>query len=130
MFAKKFICVFRYYPDILSVYFLNGLQRRIRNYAQQAIYINCRNHCLALCFKHIRDEFPWLETIDSLLLGLWKAFHFSTKNRCILNEIQTVYGVKTLNVIKATVTRWLSHVAACKKEHEKDILSSSNHWMT
>ena len=57
--------------------------------------------------------------IDSLLLGLWKAFHFSTKNRYILNEIQIVYGVKTLNVIKATVICWLSHGAACKRTQER-----------
>ena len=59
-----------------------------------------------------------LEAIDSLLLGLWKAFHFSTNNR-ILNEIQTVYGVKILNVIKATVTCWLSHDAPCKRTRER-----------
>ena len=87
----------------------------MQDHATHAIYINCRNCHLALCFKHIRDEFPGLETIYSLLLGLWKAFHFSTSNRCILNEIQTVYGVKILNVIKATVTHWLSHDAPCKR---------------
>ena len=57
--------------------------------------------------------------IDSLLLGLWKAFHFSTKKRYILNEIQTVYGVKTINFTKATVTSWLSHGAACKRTQER-----------
>ena len=30
-----------------------------------------------------------------------------------------MYGVKTLNVIKATVTRWLSHGAACKRTRER-----------
>ena len=35
-----------------------------------AIYINCRCHRLALCFKHLMNDFPWLVTIDSLLLGL------------------------------------------------------------
>ena len=28
--------------------------------------------------------------------------------------MQTAYGVKTLNIIKATVIYWLSHGAACK----------------
>ena len=83
-----------------------------------------------ICFKHIRDEFPWLETIDSLLLGLWKAFHFSTKNRYILNETHTTYGDKTLNVIKATMLQVGFLMVQLVKEHEKDILSLSNHWMT
>ena len=30
-----------------------------------------------------------------------------------------MYGVKTLNVIKATVTSWLSHGAACKRTQER-----------
>ena len=30
-----------------------------------------------------------------------------------------MYGVKTLNVIKATVTRWLSHGAARKRTRER-----------
>ena len=83
------------------------------------IYINCRCHRLAYCFKHLFEEFPWLQSIDSLLLGLWKTFHFSSKNRFILHEIQKAYGMKSLNVIKAAVTRWLSHGAACKRCRER-----------
>ena len=97
----------------------NGLQRRLRNHAPHAIYINCRCYRLALCFKHLFEEFPWLQSIDSLLLGLWKTFHFSCKNRFILREIQKAYGMKSLNVIKAAVTRWLSHGAACKRCRER-----------
>lgn len=74
---------------------------------------------MALCFKHIRDEFPWLETVDSFLLGLWKAFHFSSKNRFILTELQNAYGMKALSIIKAAITRWLSHGAACKRCRER-----------
>ena len=85
--------------------FYNGLQRRLRNHAPHAIYINCRCYRLALCFKHLFEEFPWLQSTDSLLLGLWKTLHFSSKDRFILHEIQKAYGMKSLNVIKAAVTR-------------------------
>ena len=57
------------------------------------------------------NDFPWLKTVDSLLLGLWKTFHFRRKNCYILKEIQLVDGMKALNIIKASVTRWLSHGA-------------------
>ena len=97
----------------------NGLQRQLRNHAPHAIYINCRCHRFALCFKHLFEEFPWLQSIDSLLLGLWKTFHFSSKNCFILHEIQKAYVMKSLNVIKAAVTRWLSHGAACKRCRER-----------
>ena len=62
------------------------------------------------------DDFLWLKKlVDSLLLGLCKRFHFSSKNRYILKEIQLAYDMKALNVIKASVTRWLSHGAACER---------------
>ena len=97
----------------------NGLRRQLRNQAPHEIYINCRCHRLALCFKHLFEELPWLQSIDSLLLGLWKIFLFGSKNCFILREIQKAYVMKSLNVIKAAVTRWLSHGAACKRCRER-----------
>ena len=93
----------------------SDLQQQLRNHAPHAIYINWCCHRLALCFKHLFEEFPCLQSIDSLLLGLWKTFHFSSKNRFILHEIQKAYVMKSLNVIKAAVTRWLSHGTAWKR---------------
>ena len=60
--------------------FHNGLQRRLRNHTPHAIYINCRCHRLALCFKHLFEEFRWLQSIDSLLLGLWKTHNYYSNN--------------------------------------------------
>ena len=97
----------------------NALQRRLRNHAPHAIYINCRCHRLVLCFKHLFEEFPWLQSTDSLLLGLWKTLHFSSKDRFILHKIQKAYGMKSLNVIKAAVTRWLSDGTACTRCRER-----------
>ena len=91
-----------------------GLQRRIRNVARFSIYINCKCHHLALCFKHLFDQFLWLESIDRLLVGLWKGFYYSRKNRHIWNSFQEVLGLKALNLVKAAVTRLLSHGSACK----------------
>ena len=67
----------------------NVVQRQIRNHAPHAVYINCRYHRLALCFKHLMNHFPRLKTMDSLLLGLSKTFHFSSKNHYILNRNTT-----------------------------------------
>ena len=111
---------------------VNGLQCCIRNYSPHAIYINCRNHWLALSFKHLRNDFLWLGTIDSILLGLWKAFHFNSENRFLFNETQEAYGLKTLPIIKATITRWLSHGVACKRccEHYCIIQESLDDFIT
>ena len=97
----------------------HGVQRRYRNDAPFSIYINCRCHRLALCFKHLIGDFPWLQKIDKILLGLWKAFHYSALNRHILKSLQEAYGMKALNLVKAAVTRWLSHGAACRRCRER-----------
>ena len=86
-------------------------------------------------FQALFGQFRWLESIDKLLLGLWKAFYYSGKNRNILRCLQEAYGIKALNLVKAVVTRWLSHGAACKRCRERyhiiiealdDIISTTN----
>ena len=90
---------------------------------------------MALCFKHLFGQFPWLESINTLLLGLWKAFYYSGKNRNILRSLQEAYGIKALNLVKAVITRWLSYGAAFKRCRERyhsiiealdDIISTTN----
>ena len=99
-----------------------GLQRWLCSVTPYLVYSNCRCHQLTLCFKHLIKVFPWLSMIDTLLLGLWKTFHYSAKNRSILRELQTAYGMKALFTIKAVVTRWLSHGTACKKCIERYVV--------
>ena len=105
----------------------SGLQRRIHHISPHSMCVNCRCHRLALCFKHLIDQFSWLTKLDKLLLELLKSFHYSTLNCLILTEIQKAYGMKVLHlVIKAVVTRWLSHGATCKRclERYKEILEA------
>ena len=80
-----------------------------------SIYVNCKCHRLALCFKHLFGQFLWLESINTLLLGLLKAFYYSGKNCNILRSLQEACGIKALNLVKAVITRWLSHGAACTR---------------
>ena len=46
---------------------------------------------------------------DSVLLGLWKMFHYSPKKGSVLESMQEVYGKKPLKILKAATTRWLTH---------------------
>lgn len=64
-------------------------------------------------------QFPWLQKIDTLLLGLWKLFHYSSLNRHVFTTLQERYGKKVLQLVKAAVTRWLSHGAACRRCRER-----------
>ena len=108
-----------------------GLQRRMQNLAPFSIYVNCRCHRLALFFKHLFGQFPWVETVDTLVLGLWKAFYYSGKK----TQHFKISSIKALNLVKAVVTRWLSHGVAWKRCRERyhifiealdDVISTTN----
>ena len=90
------------------------------------MYVNCRCHRLALCFKHPINQFSWQAKLAKLLLGPWKSFHYSALNCLILTEVQKAYGMKVLHLVKAVVTRWLSHGATCKRclERYEEILEA------
>ena len=96
-----------------------GVQRRNRCEAPFSIYVNCRCHRLALCFKHLVNKFPWLSEIDKLLLGLCKTFHYSSRNRHIFSELQQAYDLQPRHLVKAAATRWLWHGQACKRVRER-----------
>ena len=110
----------------------NGLQRHIRFYSPFNLYINCRNHRLALCLPHLMKD-PYLGELlvdyDTLLLCLWKMFHYSPKKNSILENIQTIYGKKQLKILKAAVTRWLTHGKASQRVLDcfEEILATIDH---
>ena len=97
---------------------IGGLQRRIRHYSPFNVYINCRNHRLALCLPYIMKHPDYSELLmdyDAVLLGLWKMFHYSPKKGALLESVQMIYGKKPLKILKAAVTRWLTHGRASQR---------------
>ena len=51
---------------------------------------------------------------DTLLLGLWKIFHFSPKLSSILESFQVIYGKKLKN-FKSSCYCWLTHGRALER---------------
>ena len=47
-----------------------GLQRRICHVSSYALYLNCRNHRLALCLVHLSKKYDGLVSVDTLLLSI------------------------------------------------------------
>ncbi|XP_033759481.1 uncharacterized protein LOC117341727 [Pecten maximus] len=90
-----------------------GLQKRFRHHSPHALYINCRNHRLALCIKHLMKTFPSLIDVDEALLCIWKLFKFSPQRFAVFQEVQAAYGQEKLIVNRAATIRWLSHWKAC-----------------
>ena len=73
-----------------------------------SVYVHCRNHRLALCFAHIIPRYPNMVKFDSLLLNLSLVLKNSNNKTNAFMEVQEVYGLPKLKLIKAVYTRWLS----------------------
>ena len=87
----------------------NGLQRRIQHVSTYALYMNCRNHRLALCLVHLLKKYDNLVAVDSLLLAIWKKFKYSSIKQAVFENAQIVEGMQPLKILKACTTRWLTH---------------------
>ena len=87
----------------------NGLKSRIGEIVPHFIYLHCRNHRLALCFAHLIPEFKEFENFGGLLLNLYLLLKNSNVKQSMFEEVQQAYNLSSLKLIKAAVTRWLSH---------------------
>ena len=92
-----------------------GVKQLLAAATYHFVYIHCRNHRLALCFAHLIPKFPDFENFDSLLLNLYLLMKNSSVKQSIFEEIQQAYELLSLKLIKAAVTRWLSHGQAGKR---------------
>ncbi|WAR05593.1 LOW QUALITY PROTEIN: hypothetical protein MAR_021479, partial [Mya arenaria] len=79
--------------DLLDV--IQCVQRMVRHASPFSVYINCRNHRLALCQAHLIKRFPLMQDVDATLPSL-----------------RTVYGKDPLIITRAAATLWLSHLQA------------------
>ena len=89
------------------------LQRLIKHSLPHAEYTSCCNHWLALCFVHLLKEFPSLVSFDTMLHSVWKLLKYSTIKKEVFNDMQRVYELTPLKVIKACTTRWFTHGEVC-----------------
>ena len=87
----------------------NGLKYRIAGVAPHFIYLRYSNHRFALCFRHLILQFEEFENFDGLLLNLYLSLKNSNVKQSIFEEVQQAYNLSSLRLIKAAVTRWLSH---------------------
>ena len=68
-----------------------GLQRGIRHILPPfANYMNCCDHRLTLCPVHLLKMYHELESLDKLLLSLWKLFEYSSVRQAVFDNAQMV----------------------------------------
>ena len=66
--------------------------------------MNCCNHHLALCFLHLLKSYSELESLEKLLLLLWKLFEYSSVKQAVFENAQKIDDLKPLKILKACVT--------------------------
>ena len=92
-----------------------SVKRHFENSTPHFTYIHCRNHRLALRFAHLAPQYKLFEKFDLLLLSLFLFMKNSSVKQTIFEEVPSAYGLISLKLIKATVTRWLSHGKAVQR---------------
>ena len=93
----------------------NGVTAHLRENCSHHSSIHCRNHRLALCFSHLIPFHKEFEHFDGLLLNLFLLLKNSTVKSSIFAEVQQSYNMESLKLVKAAVTRWLSHGKAAQR---------------
>ena len=92
----------------------NGVRSLFERSTNHFTYIHCRNHRLALCFAHLIPLFEDFKKFDGLL-NLYLLLKNSSVKQAIFDEVQKAYELTSLKLIKAAVTRWLSHGKAAQR---------------
>ena len=57
--------------------------------------------------------------VDKTLVALWCQFEYSPRKLSVFKHVQEVYGEKPLQLVKVSMTRWLSHLRACSHVVER-----------
>ena len=80
-----------------------GLQMHIKHVSLFAVYMNFCDCSLALV--HLLKTYCELESIDKLLLSLWKLFEYSSVRQALFENAQMVDDLKSLKILKACTTQ-------------------------
>ena len=101
--------------------------KRLLHVVPMAAWIGCSNHKVALCFKHLLDEFPSVADADATLLALWKFLHYRPLAINFLENASEIYGEPPIVPVCPSVTRWTAQDRAYKNLYNgyKQFLSAS-----
>ena len=85
-----------------------GLRHCTCHVSPFSIYMNCRNHRLALCLVYLLKKYNGLESVDVILLSLQQNFHYSSVKQAVFHNAQEAENLPPLKILKACTTRWLT----------------------
>ena len=74
--------------------------------------MNCQNHCLALCLVHLLKQCNELESVDALLLSIWKILHYSSIKQAVFENTQENENKMPLKISIRVITQFKLLAAA------------------
>ena len=77
-----------------------GLRKCKKQISSFSVYISWRNHYLALSLAHHLETYSALESLNKLLLCLWKLFECSLMKQAVSENVQKVDDLKVLKTEK------------------------------
>ena len=97
----------------------NGVCAYFLNSSLFSVYVHCRNHSLPKCFAHIIPRYLNMVKFHSLLLNPFLILRNSNAKTNIVMEVQEVYRLPKLKLIKDAVTCWLLHRKAAYRSLDR-----------
>ena len=93
---------------------LSGLKQLLKHAAPLGNWVDFMNHKVALCFKHLFNDFPDVLSADATLLALWKFFHYHPLAINFLKNGAAVNDECHVTPVSPGVTRRTAHDRECK----------------
>ena len=110
-----------------------GVQRRLKELLPHALFSHCGCHVLRLPSVQAANATPGIKHVYTILVTLWKSFHYSPKCVESLKEIEKVLDLPELKFVKQSDTRWLAqerYVKAVKASYNLIVLALENIYET
>ena len=109
-----------------------GVQRRLKELSPHTLFVHCRCHVLQLASVQAVNATPGIKYVYTIVMTLWKFFHYSPKRAESLKEIQKVLDLPELKIVKLSDAHWLAHercVKAVKASYSSIVLALENIYM-
>ena len=90
------------------------MKEHLKNIIPHLIRVGCGNHKLALCFKHLLNQFPSVFETDVFLESLWKFFEYRPLTKNLLEEFADMYDENVVVPVAPSVAPWTRHEPVCK----------------
>ena len=103
-----------------------GLKQLLKDAVPLGNWVGCGNHKVALCFKHLLNDFSNVLSVDAILLALWKFFHYHPLAINFLKNAVDEYEECHVTPESPKIARWTAQNRSCKSlcDGYKQILSA------